>query len=150
MPKHQAANVRSDSSAAELLRPYQKKVPFKLMVPTVLERYSYIDREVPIRTYKVTKGERAVRLTFLSSHELAGYWGIEETTWQDAPALKQPNFRHVIGGREYYFYYSGAHLHMVVLKTRKGSYWVVNTLLDSLSNETMIEIAKSLRPLPRR
>ena len=38
---------------------------------------------------------------------------------------------------------------MVVLKTRKGSYWVVNTLLDSLSNETMIEIAKGLKPLPR-
>ena len=49
----------------------------------------------PIRTYKLTKGERAVRLTFLSSHELAAYWGIEETTWQDAPALQQPNFRHV-------------------------------------------------------
>jgi hypothetical protein len=39
---------------------------------------------------------------------------------------------------------------MVVLKTPNGSYWVVNTLLDSLSNETMIEIAKGLKPLPRR
>ena len=149
-PKKQPAVVRSDPSQTEsLLRSVRKKARFRLMVPTVLERYSYADREVPVRAYKVTKGENAVRLTFLSSHELAAYWGIEETTWQDAPALKQPNFRHVIGGREYYFYYSGAHLHMVVLKTRKASYWVVNTLLDSLSNETMIEIAKGLRPLPR-
>ena len=37
---------------------------------------------------------------------------------------------------------------MVVLKTRKASYWVVNTLLDSLSNETMIEIAKGLGRCP--
>ena len=36
---------------------------------------------------------------------------------------------------------------MVVLRSRGASYWVVNTLLDSLSNETMIAIAKGLKPL---
>ena len=39
---------------------------------------------------------------------------------------------------------------MVVLQTARASYWVVNTLLDALSNETMIAIAKGLKPLPRR
>ena len=125
----------------------RKKVDFRLMVPSVLERSSNVDREVPIRVYSVTKGERAVRMTFLSGNELAGYWGIEETAWNDAPVLEQPNFKHVIKGRTFYFYYSGAHLHMVVLRTRKASYWVVNTLDDLLSNETMIEIAKGLKPL---
>jgi hypothetical protein len=38
---------------------------------------------------------------------------------------------------------------MVVLRAGKTSYWVVNTLLDSLSNETMIAIAKGLKPMPR-
>ena len=28
-----------------------------------------------------------------------------------------------------------------------STYWVVNTLLDSLSNETMIAVAKGLQPL---
>jgi len=125
----------------------RKKVNFRLMVPKIVERSSYIDRELPVRTYAITKGERAVRLTFLSHTELSAYWGIEETSWNDAPVLDQPNFKHVIKRREYYFYYSGAHLHMVVLKTRKASYWVVNTLDDLLSNETMIEIAKGLKPL---
>jgi hypothetical protein len=36
---------------------------------------------------------------------------------------------------------------MVVLRTPRASYWVTNTLLDRLSNETMIAIAKGLRPL---
>jgi hypothetical protein len=36
---------------------------------------------------------------------------------------------------------------MVVLKTDKASYWVVNTLRDSLSNETMLSIARGLRLL---
>jgi hypothetical protein len=128
----------------------RKKVDFPLMVPHTLEGSSYSDREVPIRVYSPKKGERAVRLTFLDSQELAGYWGIEETSWDGAPALQQPNFKHRIKGREFDFYYDGPHLHMVVLKTAKASYWVVNTLTDTLSNETMIEIAKGLRPLPRR
>ena len=85
---------------------------------------------MPIRVYSITKGESAVRLTFLAGSELSGYWGIEETSWNDAPVLEQPNFKHRIKGREFDFYYNGPHLHMVVLKTRKASYWVVNTLDD--------------------
>jgi hypothetical protein len=36
---------------------------------------------------------------------------------------------------------------MVVLRAGGATYWVVNTLLDTLSNETMLEIAKGLRPM---
>jgi hypothetical protein len=36
---------------------------------------------------------------------------------------------------------------MVVLRgANDARYWVVNTLLESLSNETMIAIAKGLKP----
>jgi hypothetical protein len=38
---------------------------------------------------------------------------------------------------------------MVVLREGGATYWVVNTLLDSLSNETMIAIAKGLRPIDK-
>jgi LCP family protein required for cell wall assembly len=149
-PKKQPAYVRLDPSQTKsLLKNVRKKVNFRLMVPRVVERSSSIDREVPVRVYSVTKGEKAVRLTFLAGIEQSGYWGIEETSWNDAPVLDHPSFKHVIKGREFYFYYNGAHLHMVVLRTHKASYWVVNTLDDLLSNETMIEIAKGLTPLSR-
>jgi hypothetical protein len=39
---------------------------------------------------------------------------------------------------------------MVVLREKNATYWVVNTLLDKLSNETMIAIAKGLKPLGSR
>jgi LCP family protein required for cell wall assembly len=150
-PKKEPAHVRADPGQTEsLLRTANRKVDFPLMLPHTLEASSYADREVPIRVYSPKQGEQAVRLTFLDSQELAGYWGIEETSWNDAPALQQPNFKHKIKGREFDFYYAGPHLHMVVLRTPKASYWVVNTLTDTLSNETMIEIAKGLKPLPRR
>jgi hypothetical protein len=38
---------------------------------------------------------------------------------------------------------------MVVLRENGATYWVVNTILDSLSNETMLSIARGLRPLPK-
>jgi hypothetical protein len=142
--------VRWDpAQSISLLRGARKKVKFRLMVPNVLERSSSIDREVPMRVYSISKGESAVRLTFLAGSELAGYWGIEETSWNDAPVLDHPSFKHVIRHRVFYFYYNGPHLHMVVLRTHKASYWVVNTLDDLLSNETMFAIAKGLKPLAR-
>ena len=36
---------------------------------------------------------------------------------------------------------------MVTLRIGQRSYWVVNTLQDELSNETMIAIARGLEPL---
>jgi LCP family protein required for cell wall assembly len=149
-PKKEPPYVRSDpAQSVSLLRGARKKVKFRLMVPNVLERSSSIDREVPMRVYSIAKGQSAVRLTFLAGSELAGYWGIEETSWNDAPVLDHPSFKHVIKHRVFYFYYNGPHLHMVVLRTHKASYWVVNTLDDLLSNETMFAIAKGLKPLAR-
>ena len=38
---------------------------------------------------------------------------------------------------------------MVDLRTPKASYWVMNTILNQLSNSTMIAIAESLQPIGR-
>ena len=120
------------------------KVGFPLQIPTVLESTSALSTEVPYRVYKLDKG-KAVRFTFAKSGN--EYWGIQETNWNDAPALADKNLSQVIQGRQYDLYFNGPHLHMVVLRAGGASYWVVNTLLDSMSNETMLAIAKGLRPL---
>ena len=148
VPKRQPAFVRADPSGAEqLLQPLRAKMPFTLMVPTVLERSSTADSSKPVRMYWVKKDKKAVRMVFRSG--ASEYWGVQQTDWDDAPALADKSFRHILkDGRTYDFYYTGGKLHMVVLHWRGGTYWVVNTLLDSLSNETMIAIAKGLKPLP--
>ena len=72
---------------------------------------------------------------------------IQETDFDSAPVLSDTSFRHDLGGREFDLYYTGTHLHMVVLRAHGASYWVVNSLNDDLSNETMLAIAKGLKPL---
>jgi hypothetical protein len=113
-------------------------------VPNVIESSSSPDPEKPVRAYRIDGDHRAVRLTFRTGNQ---YWGVEETDWDDAPVFGDRSFAHVLGGRRFDFYYHGARLHMIVLREKGATYWVVNTLLDSLSNETMIAIAKGLRPL---
>jgi hypothetical protein len=88
-----------------------------------------------------------VRLVFKTGSGVNEYWGVQMTDWADAPVLSERNVTRRIKGRRYELHYSGPKLHMVVLRTPKATYWVVNTLLDKLSNETMLAIAKGLKPL---
>ena len=151
-PKRQPANVRADAAPGrQLLEQYRGRVPFKLMVPTILERSSVPDPvygDTPSRLYKVNDDHKAIRLVFRTGAN--EYWGIQQTDWKDAPALNDSSFRRRIKGRTYDLFYSGKHLHMVVFRRGDASYWVVNTLLDRLSNETMLAIARGLKPLGPR
>jgi LCP family protein required for cell wall assembly len=147
-PKRERPNVVYGPNAAiDELRERRGRVPFPLMVPTVIERSSWTDSTMPARMYWIDPDEnhKAVRLVYrMGSNE---YWGVQMTDWGDAPVLADKSLTRRIGGRVYDLYYNGPKLHMVVLKTPKANYWVVNTLLDRLSNETMLAIAKGLRPL---
>jgi hypothetical protein len=136
-PQRSVANVvRGELASVDLLRQARGEVDFPLMVPTVIERY--MDKDA--------KEHKGLRLTY----KLGGtneYYGIQMSDWDDAPALRGRNFVRRIKGRRYELFYNGPRLHMVVLRTPDASYWVVNTLLDRLSNETMLAIAKGLKPV---
>jgi len=141
----QAPSVRIDRAATvALVRAQKRRVGFPLMVPSVLDSSSAPDPDVPVRSYRIADDYDAVRLVFKRGLE---YWGVQETDWADAPVLDNNSLGRVINGRHYDFYYRGTKLHMIVLRGKGATYWVVNTLLDSLSNETMIAIAKGFQPL---
>ena len=149
-PTRQAPNIRRDPGATRSqVFAVRKRLPFTLEYPTLLERSSNLDNgygETPLRIYPLA-GTPTLRLTFRTgSNE---YWGIQETRWGTAPALSDRSLTQRVGGRQFDLYYSGSNLHMVVLRDNGATYWVVNTLLNSLSNETMLAIARGLRPLPR-
>jgi hypothetical protein len=150
-PKRPPVVRKDPGETLGLLRERQRRVPFPLLVPTVLERNSVLHTSganaMPIRVYSLAK-HVGVRLVFQMPNGI-DYWGIEETNWDDAPVLQKPSATRTIKGRRYDLYFSGVHLHMVVRRTEKATYWVVNSLSDALSNETMLAIAKGLRPLPK-
>jgi LCP family protein required for cell wall assembly len=147
-PQKQPANVAPGAEASlALLQERGPRLPFPAMVPTVIDRNSWIDREKPVRMYRIDPAgkHKTIRLTYRNG--ASEYWGVQMTDWEDAPVLAERNFVRSIGGRRYELHYTGPKLHMVVLRQGGATYWVVNTLLDSLSNETMLAIAKGLKPL---
>jgi LCP family protein required for cell wall assembly len=148
-PKRQPPAVTYDPAVAlPLAKAVRRQLPFRLEYPTKIEQTSSPDPDAPNRVYHLDEKHKALRLNFRTS--LRQYWGIEEMDWEDAPILAERNFRRFVHGREFDLYYSGTHLHMVVLRENGATYWVVNTLDDVLSNDTMLAIARSLRPLKGR
>ena len=77
-------------------------MPFKLEMPTVLERVVVPDNQygdVASRLYWIDKKhhDKAVRLVFRTG---AGeYWGIEETNMPNPPVLADKSFQRAIKGR---------------------------------------------------
>jgi LCP family protein required for cell wall assembly len=149
-PERQRANVAfAPQASRDMLRERRSRVRFPLMLPTVIERSSWTDSSAPLRLYRIDADgkHKAVRVVYrMGSNE---YWGVQMTDWTDAPVLADKSHTRRIKGRIYDLYYNGPKLHMVVLRTKHARYWVINTLLDRLSNETMLAIAKGLKPLPR-
>jgi LCP family protein required for cell wall assembly len=144
-PEHKPpAVVRDDGSIVPVLRPIQRKLDFTLYLPTIREQTSVLSEDEGVRAYRVDK-HRALRLTYRTSTN--EYWGIQETSWTDPPILGGATLVRTIKGREYKLYLSGSKLHMVAFEENGATYWVVNTLLNRLSNETMLAIARGLRPL---
>jgi LCP family protein required for cell wall assembly len=147
-PKKQPAFVTPNAAMTRnLLLAVRRRVKFPLEVPRLVEQSSRLDFESPIRVHTIKKGHNAVRLTFRTSAN--EYWGIEQTDWDEAPVLADKNFDQTIRGRKFSLYYDGPKLHMVALHENGATYWVVNTILDSLSNETMLAIARGLQRLPQ-
>jgi hypothetical protein len=146
-PKHQTPHtVRNPSATLSLMRSVRRKLPFRVEYPTVIDRSSGVDPEPPNPRVYTLQGHRAVRLVFRTGAP-GQYWGIQEINWNGAPTLSEKNFIRHFGRRTFEFFYSGSDLHMIVLKENGATYWVVNTLDNALSNETMIAIARGLRPL---
>ncbi len=124
-------------------------VKFPIFYPTRLVPGSIISndsRAFPIdgpqkyRGYKfvVTKPGSGTGLT-------TEFYGVSGTNWTDPPILENPSETREIDGHEFQLFYDGDRLRLVAFKTNQASYWVSNTLLQSLDEDEMLSIATSMR-----
>ena len=146
-PERQPPHVVSDPGLTlSGVRDMRHRLPFRPMVPHVIAANSTLAQLEPLRVFKPAAGRKELALTFVTG---AGnvYWQVIETNWTSAPILRRPTSTYRLHGRTFQIFTNGAHIHMAVLRTPKASYWVVNTLRDELSNETMLAIARGLLPL---
>ena len=133
---------------APRLRQVYDQVHFPLMVPHLIARYSELAAQSGVRGFKPLKNQHEVALTF-EVGQTSEYWQIEESTWKTAPILQSPSFSFIRKGQRYQVYTSGGAVQRIALVGPHATYWVSNTILNELSNSTMLAIAESLRPLRR-
>jgi hypothetical protein len=147
-PKKPPQVSNGAAMTAPRLRQVYDEVHFPLMVPHKIALYSHLATDLGVRGFKPLKNQHEVALTFQVG-DTNEYWQIEESTWNSAPILQNPSFTLVHRGQKYLVYTAGGAVQMVALRTPQATYWVSNTILNELSNSTMLAIAESFRPLRR-
>jgi polyisoprenyl-teichoic acid--peptidoglycan teichoic acid transferase len=74
------------------------------------------------------------------------YFGIQGIQgWEDPPILDNPTETRTIGGREYEIYIDGDRVKLIAWHRGSDTYWVSNTLLQTLTNDQMVGIARSAK-----
>lgn len=109
--------------------------------PTDARAYDIVDRQ--------GKRHRAYRIVAYQGR-IGQYYGVQGTDWRSPPILDSPDKRLPSGGRSYELFYDGDQIKIVAWRSRRGTYWVSNTLLRTLTNQQMMAVARSLRSLGGR
>jgi LCP family protein required for cell wall assembly len=129
----------------------RRRVKLPIYYPRVLEDgtdYAQKPRIYKINGKEADRRERAAYKWVFSRPLIGEYYGFMGTRWQDPPILRNPSETRDIGGREMLLFYDGDRLRTVGWKTDQGSFWLSNTLIQSLSEREMIEIARGMTELP--
>ena len=124
----------------------KEKVGFPVYYPRKVVAGSSYAEDAP-RTYTITgldkRRYRAYKMVFNTGY-IGEYYGLQGTSWRDPPILQHESEKRTIRGREYLLFYNGDRLRLVGWKTDRGSYWISNTLLQTLSAKEMLGVARTL------
>jgi hypothetical protein len=117
------------------------------MIATATTYEGPIAQEYP-RSYLIhdPKGRThpAYRLVLAYNATLGQFYGVEGTSWKQAPILASPSEIRYVGGKRLELHFDGTSLRLVAWRTRQAVYWVSNTLSLDLSNSQMLGMAASL------
>jgi hypothetical protein len=124
-----------------------RRIDFPFFFPTVRTSGSGYVGQAP-RTYRMKdelgRIHDAYRLV-IAKNIVGEYYGVQGTTWREPPILDDPSEVVLRNGRRLRVYRDGRRIRIVSWRTRRGVYWVSNTLTQSLSGPQMLGIAASLR-----
>jgi LCP family protein required for cell wall assembly len=143
-------NVRKAIAAYVAPAAAKHKLGFPIFYPTratAAARPSNVDSP---RLYSVRdragRRHHAYRLVFIQNEVEGQYFGIEGIDWQAPPLLAHPTSERTVNRRRLLLFREGDRLRTVAWRTSRATYWVSNTLGNSLTNDQMIGIAATAQP----
>jgi hypothetical protein len=147
-PTAASLGLTSSGSAGEAeLAKGTINMPMKVLYPSLQTASSV---EQPARAYNVRDQGKRLRHAYVAvwrANALGGYYDFAGTDWRKPPIIAHPNEQRKINHVTYMIFTDGSHIHVVAWRRGKMVYWLTNTLLEDLSNEQMLAIARSAKPL---
>jgi polyisoprenyl-teichoic acid--peptidoglycan teichoic acid transferase len=123
------------------------QVPFPVLYPR-LQTGPAVQEDVRPYALRDPQGHlhHAYTVVF-QQNSLGSYYDVEGTDWLEPPIVAHPQETRRVGRRTYMIFADGEHIHMVAWREHHVLYWVINTLLEDLTNQQMLTIADSTQPL---
>jgi LCP family protein required for cell wall assembly len=149
LPAHEAGEAEAKTVARKVSAGFPVFYPTRLPSgATYVESNSYEHVQDP-RVYhlKDTDEERhgayrmVVELPLPDGTHYIGMQGIQG--WSDPPILDNPSLDKTIHGRDYEIFVDGDRVSMVAWHRGDNTYWVSNDLLNTLTNDQMVGMARS-------
>jgi LCP family protein required for cell wall assembly len=119
-------------------------VPFPVLYPSLQTGGA---AQQTVRSYDLRDREGHLRHAYVAvwQQNAGGYYDFEGSDWLHPPLIDHPDQTRRIDGRTYLLFADGGHLHTIAWHQGGALYWLTNTLLEDLSNEQMLAIARSAR-----
>jgi LCP family protein required for cell wall assembly len=143
--KPEPSLISSAEFGRQLAERFVRSTKFPVFYPTKITPGGQFSGDS--RTYEIEDDDGKVHdiYKFVISTPLLGeYYGVSGTTWEDPPILANPSETREIGNREFDLFYDGDRLRLVAWHTEEASYWLNNSLLQSIDEEQMLEIAETM------
>jgi polyisoprenyl-teichoic acid--peptidoglycan teichoic acid transferase len=122
----------------------------KIYYPTIGMPHSSFSVSSP-RAYRICGPHghcwASYRMVIAQNSLLGEYYGLQGTRWKDPPIIKSPSEVVNYHGRKFMIFKDGKRVRLVAWQTKDASYWVSNTLLQTISKDDMLAIARSAKSL---
>jgi LCP family protein required for cell wall assembly len=149
VPAREAGELEAKSAARKLGSGFPVFYPSRLPSGAYYAESDSFEHVQDPRVYhlKDTDDERHAAYRMVGVLELddgTHYFGIQGVQgWSDPPILSNPSLTKTIHGREYDVYVDGDRVKMIAWHRGDNSYWVSNDLLQTLTNDQMVGMARS-------
>ncbi len=123
------------------------QVPFPLLYPRLQSGPATQEEVRPYALRDPQGGLHHAYTIVFQQNIIGGYYDVEGTDWLDPPIVDHPQETRYVGRRAYMIFADGEHIHMIAWREHHVLYWVINTLLEELTNQQMLTLADSTQPL---
>jgi polyisoprenyl-teichoic acid--peptidoglycan teichoic acid transferase len=153
VPAAEAGELEAKSVARKVDHGFPVFYPSRMPAGAAyVESNSYYHVQDPrVYHFRDTDGKRHVAYRMVATLELPDgvhYFGVQGIRgWPDPPILANPSLTRTIRGREYDIYVDGDRVKTIAWRRGENAYWISNSLLQVLTNDQMVGMARSARAI---